>query len=76
MSQKRRWCARCKVEISAERIEALPDTRLCIECSKQVGGEFDVSFSTESLGKAGSMKKNYGGIEKLVKKRKRIEPID
>ena len=30
---KTRPCQRCAVAIPAERIEVLPDTRLCIECS-------------------------------------------
>ena len=38
-----RFCQRCKTEIPAERVEVLPDTRLCVKCSAAVGGEFEVS---------------------------------
>lgn len=73
MTAKRRWCARCKAEIPAERVEALPEARLCTKCSSEVGGEFEVSFTQENLSKPGSLKKNYGGV-KLEKKRRAIEP--
>jgi hypothetical protein len=70
---KTRFCQRCKVEIPAERIEALPDTRLCVACSRAVGGEFEVRAVPENLGKSGSLKKNYGGWT-IVKTRRRIFP--
>lgn len=75
MTAKRRWCARCKSEIPAERVEALPEARLCIKCSEEVGGEFEVQFTQENLSKPGSLKKNYGGVT-LQKKRRSIEPKD
>ena len=75
MSAKRRWCARCKAEIPAERIEALPEARLCIRCSQEVGGEFEVKFTQENLSKPGSLKKNYGGVT-LEKKRRPVERPD
>ena len=37
----RRMCKRCGEEIPAERLEALPETWLCVKCSQEVGGEFD-----------------------------------
>ena len=73
MAPKTRFCERCKLEIPAERVEALPDTRLCICCSQEVGGEFDLIVGVESLGKAGSLKKNYGGVN-IEKRRRRIPP--
>ena len=75
MAEKRRFCARCKVEIPAERIEALPDTRLCIKCSTEVGGEFDILVSRVRTSKPGSLKKNYGDVE-IEKRRRRIEPLE
>jgi hypothetical protein len=75
MNEKVRFCARCRQQIPPERIEALPDTRLCIACSQAVGGEFDILVRQESLGKANSLKKNYGGVE-IKKRRRRIEPLD
>jgi hypothetical protein len=74
LSVKTRFCQRCGVAIPAERIETLPDTRLCVDCVRAVGGEFELRLSRENLGKAGSLKKNYGGIT-VRKKRKKIDPI-
>jgi hypothetical protein len=71
---KTRYCLRCREEIPAERIEVLPDTRLCVKCVVAVGGEFEMRTSQENLGKAGSLKKNYGGVS-VRKRRKRIEPV-
>ena len=75
MTVKRRFCARCRVEIPPERVAALPDTRLCIDCSQNVGGEFDLEIRQENLAKTNSLKKNYGGIE-VRKRRREIEPLD
>lgn len=65
MSLKSRPCEICRRLIEPERIEAIPETRLCTEHAREIvrfGGEFIVTSATESLGKAGSLKKNYGGI--------------
>src|SRR5208283_4893371 len=43
MANKTRPCHRCGCEIPAERLEALPDTIVCIECSKAIGGEYVVT---------------------------------
>jgi Prokaryotic dksA/traR C4-type zinc finger len=74
VSTKKRFCQRCSAEIPAERIEALPETRVCVKCSEAIGGEFELRISRENLGKAGSLKKNYGGVT-VRRKRKRIEKI-
>lgn len=75
MSAASRPCIRCKTMIPQERIEALPETRLCVECSKLVGGDFERTVVSENLAKTGSLKKNYGGIS-VKKKRRKIEPLD
>jgi hypothetical protein len=65
MSTKTRPCEICKKIIEAERVEAIPETRLCLEHSRLIGkygGEFLVTATQESLGKVGSLKRNYGGI--------------
>jgi hypothetical protein len=67
------FCERCKIEIPAERIEFLPETRLCVKCSEAVGGEFEVRVVPENLGKSNSLKKNYGSWT-VVKRRRRIVP--
>ena len=59
---KSRPCQRCGTMIPVERIEVLPETRLCVDCSKAVGGEFDLAIVPENLAKAGSLKKNYGSF--------------
>lgn len=58
--------------IPPERAELLPETRLCVECSKAVGGEFQLSVVPENLAKTGSLKKNYGSF--AVKKTRRPLP--
>jgi hypothetical protein len=69
----RRFCQRCDAVIPAARLEALPDTMLCIQCSEEVGGDFELIAIPENIGKSGSLKKNYGSW--MVKKRRRkIEP--
>ncbi len=70
-----RYCVRCQAEIPAERIEALPDTLICIKCSQAIGGEFIITAEAESIGKAGSMKKNYGSWN-IRKRRRQIRPLD
>jgi hypothetical protein len=72
MAEQTRPCARCGAIIPAGRIAALPETRLCIECSKEIGGDFEVKVVQVNLGKAGSLKKNYGGIA-ISKRRRQIE---
>ncbi len=54
-------CARCGELIPAERIEAIPETMVCVACSREIGGEFRVYVTPERTSKEGSMKKNYGG---------------
>jgi hypothetical protein len=75
MGQKARFCERCRAEIPAERVDALPETRVCVACSQAIGGEFKLTLVRESLGKAGSLKKNYGGVS-VRKTRKPIRPLD
>jgi len=65
MTFKMRPCAICKNLIEPERIETIPETRLCTEHARMIvkhGGEFTLSSTQESLGKVGSLKRNYGGI--------------
>ncbi len=66
---KPRPCKRCGSEIPAERLDAVPGTCLCVKCSQEVGGEWQYSFTNENTAKAGSLKKNYGGVT-IQKKRK------
>lgn len=65
-------CARCGGVIPAARIEALPDTKVCVGCAAAMGGsEFDVIVTAERTSKATSYKHQYGGVG-IVKVRKPI----
>lgn len=55
-----RPCARCNEMIPAERIEAIPETLVCVRCSQEMGGEFKIVAIAEKTSKEGSLKKNYG----------------
>jgi len=68
-----RRCERCDEVIPAARVRALPGTWLCIQCSQEVGGDFVYTATQENLGKAGSLKLNYGGVT-IQKKRRSIQP--
>lgn len=70
-----RLCLRCHLLIPLERLEALPETRLCIACSQVVGSDFAVTVHSENLSKTSSLKKNYGGWT-FHKKRRHIVPLD
>jgi hypothetical protein len=52
-------------------VKALPGTWLCLECSEEVGSDFVYTATQQNLGKAGSMKLNYGGVS-IQKKRRTI----
>ena len=65
MSESTRPCEICQTPIDPERIEVLPETRLCTEHARMIGkygGEFKVTMSQERTSKQGSLKKNYGGV--------------
>jgi hypothetical protein len=59
--------------IPIERIEALPDTRLCIACSKEIGGDYQVTVVPDNLAKGGRLKKNYASWS-VKKTRRPIRP--
>lgn len=62
MTFEPRPCARCGNEIPAERVEAIPETMVCVKCAGEMGGsEFVVIVVPEKTSKEGSLKKNYGG---------------
>ncbi len=74
MAEKTRPCEICGRMIDPERVEALPETRLCAEHARLIvkyGGEFIVTGKQTSLGKGGSLKKNYGDVS-IDKKRNTI----
>jgi hypothetical protein len=67
-----RLCERCGKLIPPKRLEVLPDTRLCVPCSEEIGGDYILISQAENLAKAGSLKKNYGDY-KLTRQRRHIE---
>jgi ribosomal protein L37AE/L43A len=69
-----RQCEKCNAPIPPARVKALPGTWLCLECSEEVGGDFTYTATQENLGKAGSLKLNYGGIGAIKKTRKKLKP--
>ncbi len=74
MTEGTRTCVRCGAEIPAERVEAIPDTMVCVKCAQEMGGsEFKVIAVPERTSKEGSLKKNYGGYT-TRKIRKPIQP--
>ncbi|HEX4454522.1 MAG TPA: hypothetical protein VH143_26860, partial [Kofleriaceae bacterium] len=56
-------------EIPAARVAAMPGTWLCVACSEASGGELILIAKQENLGKAGSLKLNYGGVSVTRKRR-------
>jgi len=74
MTPKPRPCARCRIEIPAERLEVLPQTRLCIACSRAVGSDFVLTVQVKNLGKSGSLKRGSNEVSTRLKRRV-IEPL-
>ena len=59
-------CEVCGKNIPKERLKILPDTQLCVkhaEEAQKFGGEFKLTGVQGNLGKAGSLKKNYGDVD-------------
>lgn len=73
MAIRPRACIRCGEPIPIERIETMPETRVCVKCSEEIGGEFVRKVRPVNVAKSNSLKKNYSDYEvRLV--RKKIEP--
>ena len=76
MAREKRLCARCKAEIPAERVEAMPETRVCVRCAEALGGsEFEVEAVPVRGGKKESIKRTYTDYE-IRKRRKPITPVE
>ena len=73
---EKRVCARCRAEIPEERVEAMPETRVCIKCAEAMGGsEFVVEAIPVRGGKKESIKRTYTDYE-VRKRRKPIFPVE
>jgi Prokaryotic dksA/traR C4-type zinc finger len=75
MTSEEKDCERCGAAIPPRRLGVLPYTRLCIECSEAIGGDYKTFAIPENTGKPGSLKKNYGSW-KVARKLRPITPID
>jgi hypothetical protein len=74
---KTRPCEICGQPIDPERIEVIPETTLCGEHARSIakhGGEFILTSRRVSLGKTGSLKKNYGDVN--VRKHRNVEGLE
>ena len=49
-------CRICGCEIPKERLEVIPDTEVCVRCSKKIGGEFELKVTVGGVAKPGSLK--------------------
>lgn len=67
-------CNRCPNEIPVERLKILPETKLCVDCSRAVGGEFQMVPVLVNHSKVGSLKRNYGSID-VVRVRRQLPPV-
>jgi hypothetical protein len=73
MEQDVRHCRRCGKEISAARLQAIPETLVCVACSESIGGEFELEVRLSGTGKAGSLKIT-GQQVSVQRKRKPLGP--
>lgn len=69
MESKTKHCRICGAEIPPERLEVIPDTLVCVKCSRKIGGEFELKVRVGGTGKAGSLK--ITGQEVTVKRQRR-----
>jgi hypothetical protein len=74
MANQSRPCEVCMKPIEADRLETVPESRLCrehAEKAEKFGGEFTRTSSAERTSKPESMKRNYGGVN-TSKKRNQV----
>lgn len=71
MDTQKTNCRICGQEIPEERLEVLPETLVCTPCSQKIGGEFELKVTTNSTGKAGSLKRTGTDVT-VTLQRKRL----
>ena len=69
METNAKHCRICGAKIPPERLEVIPDTLVCVGCSKRIGGEFELKVRVGGTGKTGSLK--ITGQEVSVKRQRR-----
>jgi hypothetical protein len=67
-----RQCRKCGNEIPQARLQALPETLVCVQCSENIGGEYELEVTISGVSKAGSLKKT-GETVSARRKRKPIQ---
>lgn len=72
MAVETRQCRKCGNEIPGARLKAIPDTLVCVNCSENIGGEFELEVTITGMAKAGSLKKT-GETIAATRKRKPVK---
>ena len=73
METEAKCCARCGAEIPAGRLRAIPDTLVCVNCSEEIGGEFELKVTVSGTAKAGSLKVTGQSVD-VQRQRKPLRP--
>jgi hypothetical protein len=73
MEPEAKYCTRCGAEIPAGRLKVIPDTLVCVKCSEEMGGEFELKVSVSGTAKAGSLKVTGQQVE-VQRQRKPLRP--
>ncbi len=60
-------CIRCEKKISKQRLEVLPDTKICVRCSAEIGGEYEVKIIEENCGGSIVSKPVIHRLTKVIK---------
>ena len=74
MAVKPRPCARCKAMIPLERLELMPQTRLCVQCSAETGGDVKLRVNVRRQGKPGSLKGTGVDVDSVEWVRREVPP--
>ena len=74
MVDKTRPCMRCETTIPAERLEALPQTRLCVACSRETGGDLRLRINVRKQRKPGSLKCTGFEVDSVEWVRRAVPP--
>lgn len=75
MAKRPRPCTRCGTMIPVERLEAVPLTRLCVQCSAETGGDVRMRVNIRKLRKPGSLKGTGTDIESVELIRRDVPPL-
>ena len=73
MDVEAKYCRRCGNEIPAGRLTAIPDTEVCVTCSEEIGGEFELKVTVSGTAKAGSLKLTGQQVD-VQRQRKPLRP--